>query len=68
MLHLKLEINSLTAVDIMTKDPRSIDKDSLVIDALELMRKNNITQLPVISKGVYKGIIHLHDILKEGVI
>jgi arabinose-5-phosphate isomerase len=40
----------------------------LVVDALGLMRKNNITQLLVMKKGKYLGVIHLHDILKEGII
>jgi arabinose-5-phosphate isomerase len=40
----------------------------LVVDALAIMRKNNITQILVVSNGKYSGVIHLHDILKEGII
>lgn len=58
----------LTAKDIMGKSPRQIESTELAINALALMRNNNITQLVVADKGVYKGIIHLHDLLKEGII
>lgn len=58
----------LTAVEIMTANPKSIDPQALVVDALQLMRAHNITQLPVSSEGVYLGVIHLHDILKEGIL
>lgn len=61
-------MRELKAIDIMTKSPRSIDEESLVVDALTLMRENNITQLPVLRKKKYVGVIHLHDILKEGII
>lgn len=62
------QINSVRAIDIMTADPKTIDYDQLVVDALTLMRQFNITQLPVLKNGVYDGMIHLHDILKEGII
>jgi arabinose-5-phosphate isomerase len=58
----------LTAKDVMTKDPKSINKDELVVDALNLMREKNITQLPVTDHDKYMGVIHLHDILKEGIL
>jgi arabinose-5-phosphate isomerase len=58
----------LTAKDIMSRSPRQIESSELAINALETMRSNNITQLVVSDKGVYKGIIHLHDLLKEGII
>ncbi|MBE0650143.1 MAG: KpsF/GutQ family sugar-phosphate isomerase [Bacteroidales bacterium] len=61
-------LRELKAADIMTKNPRSIDEENLVVDALTLMRENNITQLPVLKKQKYVGVIHLHDILKEGII
>ncbi|MEJ6979294.1 KpsF/GutQ family sugar-phosphate isomerase [Pedobacter sp. P351] len=59
---------TLAAKDIMGKSPRQIESMELAINALELMRSNNITQLIVADKGVYKGIVHLHDLLKEGII
>ena len=62
------QLEKIIASDIMTVNPKSIDEQSLVIDALGLMRKYNITQLPVVNQGIYHGIIHLHDIIKEGIL
>ncbi len=62
------QLEKIKASDIMTVNPKSIDEQSLVIDALGLMRKYNITQLPVVNQGIYHGIIHLHDIIKEGIL
>ncbi|WP_256011511.1 KpsF/GutQ family sugar-phosphate isomerase [Desertivirga xinjiangensis] len=58
----------LTAKDIMGRNPRLIDSDELAVNALSILRSNNITQLIVTKDGSYKGIIHLHDLLKEGII
>ena len=60
-------IEQVKAAQIMTSNPKTIDEDALVVDALHKMRENSITQLPVIHEGKYLGIIHLHDILKEGI-
>jgi len=68
MLLSEKPLNSLKARDIMTKNPKTIEPDSLVAHALDLMRSNNITQLLVAENGEYLGIIHLHDILKEGIL
>lgn len=68
MLFNNVEIENNNAADIMSANPRSIEKDALVSDALNIMRQNNITQLLVVDQGVYMGVIHLHDILKEGII
>ncbi len=68
MLEQNTDFGRLTAVDIMTKGPKSIDENELVVNALELMRENKITQLPVLKEGKYAGIVHMHDILKEGII
>jgi len=68
MLQLTNDISQKKARDVMSVNPRVIEEDMLVIDALDLMRKNNITQLMVADHMVYKGIIHLHDILKEGIL
>jgi len=59
---------TLNAADIMTKNPRTINPEILVAQALDIMRSNNITQLPVVEDDVYLGVIHLHDILKEGIL
>ena len=60
-------IEQVKAAQIMTSNPKTIDADALVVDALHKMRENSITQLPVMHDGKYLGIIHLHDILKEGI-
>ena len=52
----------------MTKNPKNISSSILVSEALNVLENNAITQLVVIDEGQYKGIIHLHDILKEGVV
>jgi len=61
------DYRSLTAKDAMTANPKKIKHNALVVDALNIMRENNITQLPVTKQGKYVGVIHLHDILKEGI-
>lgn len=58
---------SLTAKDAMSAKPRTIQYDELVVEALSQMRENNITQLPVQKGDEYVGVIHLHDILREGI-
>lgn len=58
----------LTAGDIMNKMPKKIDADELAISAMELLEKYNITQLIVTKDNVYCGFIHLHDLLKEGIL
>ncbi len=60
-------IEQVKASQIMTSHPKTIEEEALVGDALHKMRENSITQLPVVSNGKYLGIIHLHDILKEGI-
>ena len=60
--------DQVNAGDIMSKNPKTIESESLVVHALEMMRANNITQLLVTDNGEYKGVIHLHDILKEGIL
>ncbi|MBC7912769.1 MAG: KpsF/GutQ family sugar-phosphate isomerase [Pyrinomonadaceae bacterium] len=68
MMEKHQSFENLTAKDIMGSSPRMIASTELAINALEIMRTNNITQLIVADTGVYKGIIHLHDLLREGII
>lgn len=68
MLESEESVNQLTAVHIMNKKPKNIDSSALAVDALTLMRKYSITQLVVMDGLRYKGMIHLHDIVKEGII
>jgi arabinose-5-phosphate isomerase len=66
MLESGRKIDEVKAEEIMSRHPRTIEKDALAIDALQLMKKNNITQLIVVSKGKFEGFVHLHDLLREG--
>lgn len=59
---------NLTAKDIMSKNPKTVNKDELAINAFHLMENNNITQLVVVQKDKYIGMVHLHDILREGIV
>lgn len=61
------DYSSLKAKDAMSTNPQTISYDELVVEALSRMRQNNITQMPVMNGEKYIGIIHLHDILKEGI-
>ena len=58
----------LSAKDIMTKQPKMIQSTTMVVDALNILEDFSITQLIVVDDGEYKGVLHLHDILKEGII
>lgn len=68
MLEKNDHISGITAKDIMTANPKIIQAGSLVVEALTIMRRHNITQLPVFDNEKYVGVIHLHDILKEGIL
>ncbi len=68
MLNKSIEIDEIRAEDIMTKSPKTIAPDELAVEALNLLRKYEITQLFVMNEGKYFGVIHLHDLLKEGFI
>ena len=68
MLNKTENIFGLTAKDIMTNNPKMIKSSDRVADALNIMEDFSITQLVVVDNGEYKGIVHLHDILKEGII
>lgn len=59
---------SLKAQDIMTPDPKTIDSSHLVSEAFNMMENYQITQLLVTENGKYAGVIHLHDIIKEGLL
>ncbi|RTL10626.1 MAG: KpsF/GutQ family sugar-phosphate isomerase, partial [Flavobacteriaceae bacterium] len=68
MLNNRDTFADLTAQDIMTKNPKNINSSILVSEALDILENNSITQLVVIDDNEYKGILHLHDILKEGIV
>lgn len=62
------EIKDLKAKDIMTKHPKTISYKAMAVDALEVLENNNITQIVAEQNGKYKGIVHLHNLIKEGII
>ena len=63
------DTTSLTAKDIMSVSPKTISEDELAYNAYRLMEQNSITQLVVVDDGHhYKGMVHIHDILREGVV
>lgn len=68
MLEKNDSVNVLTAKDIMSISPKSIEASSLAAEALDIMRNNNISQLLVLEHDQYAGIIHLHDLIREGII
>lgn len=68
MLSKTSDIASLTAKDIMGANPKTISEDAMAIEALELLETNNISQVLVTNTyGNYSGVVHLHDLLKEGI-
>ncbi len=69
MLEKSTHLDNITAVEIMTRNPKTITADKLAFEAFTLMEELKITQLVVVSAdgGNYLGLIHLHDILKEGI-
>ncbi len=68
MLEKRREIDGLQAKDIMTPSPKTISKEALAVKALELIRRHSITQLLVAEEQRYLGIVHLHDLIREGLI
>jgi arabinose-5-phosphate isomerase len=68
MLQKNINIGELKAADIMSRNPKSIQKDEYAVKALHIMQENNITQLPVMDQKRLVGFVHLHDLLKEGIV
>lgn len=68
MLTKGVDIKTAAAKDVMTVNPRHAVKGDLAVDVLTLMRNYNITQIPVLENGKYLGMVHVHDLLKEGLV
>lgn len=68
MLQKESDIAGLKAGDIMSKNPKTIEKDAFAVKALQLMQQNNITQVAVTDGPKIAGFVHLHDLLKEGIV
>lgn len=67
MLKDNTDISNLIASDIMSRNPKTIEANAMAIKALETMENNNITQILVDDNSKYIGVVHLHDLLKEGI-
>jgi arabinose-5-phosphate isomerase len=61
------DIGKLVAADIMSKNPKTVKVDAMAIEAMETMENNKISQILVEDNSVYVGVVHLHDLLKEGI-
>jgi len=68
MLNKHDNIKGLTAADIMSYNPKTVATDTLAVEALKLMQQKGISQLLAVDKGEYKGIIHLHNLINEGIL
>ncbi len=68
MMQKNKNFEKLSAKDIMTKKPKSVMKDTMAVEALQIMKAGNITQLVVTDKTKFLGFVHLHDLLKEGIL
>jgi arabinose-5-phosphate isomerase len=68
MLEKSVSTGTIMARDIMTNRPRTIEADALAVEALDVLRRNDITQLVVTNGNEYAGFIHLHDLIREGII
>lgn len=68
MLEKDLSFDKVLAKDIMTADPKTVEPEALAVDALDRMRRADITQLVVVKDDQYLGVIHLHDLIREGLI
>jgi arabinose-5-phosphate isomerase len=68
MLHKTDNFSAYTAKDIMSANPKRIDNDAMAVEAMEMMETHGISQLLVEENGTYAGVVHLHDLIKEGII
>ena len=68
MLEKSSSIDQITAADILSPNPKTIDPETLAVEALDLMRKNDISALLVVENQRYLGVLHLHDLVREGIV
>jgi len=62
------EIKGLKAKDIMSANPKTIEQDTLAVEALDVLEKNQISQLLAVENGKYAGVVHLHNLIREGIL
>ena len=68
LLQRDMDVHNVKAVDMMSSNPKTVEADVLAVEALQMMRESSITQLVVLDGGKYVGMVHLHDLLKEGLV
>lgn len=68
MVEKGIPFESLKAADIMSKNPKTIELRELAVNAFNIMERNKITSVVVLDEGEYVGLIHIHDILREGIV
>ncbi len=68
MLEKMDNISTVKAADILSRHPKTIEGDALAVDALDVLRKYDISQLLVVQDGKYMGVLHLHDLIREGIV
>ncbi len=60
--------DKIAAKDIMSTNPKQIDINDMAVNAFDIMQKNKITSVVVMKEGRYVGLVHIHDILREGIV
>ncbi|WP_289023255.1 KpsF/GutQ family sugar-phosphate isomerase [uncultured Salegentibacter sp.] len=68
MLKNNTNFKDLKAIDIMSPKPKTIEQDSLAVDALELLEANKISQLLAVENNTYAGVVHIHNLIREGIL
>ena len=68
MLSKTNDISNLKVSDIMNQNPKTIKADALAVEAKKLMQSHEISQLLVMKNGDYVGVVHIHDLIKEGIL
>ena len=68
MLERSDNLQLITAKDILSANPKTIEPSLLAVEALDVLRNNNISQLIVAENGQYLGILHIHDLVREGIV
>jgi arabinose-5-phosphate isomerase len=68
MLEKSSSLDQITANDILTLNPKTIGADNLAVEALEILRNNDISALLVADNNEYLGVLHLHDLVREGIV
>ena len=61
-------LDTLRAKDIMSRNPKVVERGELAVNAFSIMEKNKITSVVVLDEGKYVGLIHIHDVLREGIV